>query len=95
MEVHTPFIHSASITRGVTNAKPTHTVAGGRYTTAPLIFSLLYSPSHRACISPQLRMARVKLQLTYDKLHNVPESSPTNNLLVEIMIGSPLRLKIF
>jgi hypothetical protein len=40
MKVHTPLIHSASITRrrGVTSAKLTHTFAGGRYTTAPLIF---------------------------------------------------------
>ena len=40
MKVDTPLIHSASITRrrGVTSAKLTHTVAGGRYTTAPLIF---------------------------------------------------------
>ena len=38
MKVHTPFVHSATITRGVTSAKLTHTVAGGRYTTAPLIF---------------------------------------------------------
>ena len=40
MKVDTRLIHSASITRrrGVTSAKLTHTVAGGRYTTAPLIF---------------------------------------------------------
>ena len=38
MKVHTPFIHSANITRGVTSAKLTHTVAGGRYTTAPQLF---------------------------------------------------------
>ena len=36
MKVYTTFIHSASITRGVTYAKLTHTVAEGRpgYTTA-------------------------------------------------------------
>ena len=40
MKVDTPLIHSASITRrrGVTSAKLTHTVAGGRYTTAPHLF---------------------------------------------------------
>ena len=36
MKVYTTFILSASITRGVTYAKLTHTVAEGRYTTAPL-----------------------------------------------------------
>ena len=38
MKVYTTFIHSASITRGVTYAKLTHTVAEGRYTTAPYSF---------------------------------------------------------
>ena len=38
MKVYTTFILSASITRGVTYAKLTHTVAGGRYTTAPHLF---------------------------------------------------------
>ena len=38
MKVYTTFIHSASITRGVTYAKLTHTVAEGRYTTAPYLF---------------------------------------------------------
>ena len=38
MKVYTTFIHSASITRGVTYAKLTHTVAEGRYTTAPHLF---------------------------------------------------------
>ena len=38
MKVYTTFIHSASITRGVTYAKLTHTGAEGRYTTAPYIF---------------------------------------------------------
>ena len=34
MKVYTTFILSASITRGVTYAKLTHTVAEGRYTAA-------------------------------------------------------------
>ena len=44
MKVYTTFILSASITRGVTYAKLTHTVAEGRYTTqagtvtAPYLF---------------------------------------------------------
>ena len=38
MKVYTTFILSASITRGVTYAKLTHTVAEGRYTTAPHLF---------------------------------------------------------
>ena len=40
MKVYTTFILSASITRpgGVTYAKLTHTVARGRYTTAPYLF---------------------------------------------------------
>ena len=40
MKVYTTFIltSSASITRGVTYAKLTHTVARGRYTTAPYLF---------------------------------------------------------
>ena len=38
MKVYTTFILSASITRGVTYAKLTHTVARGRYTTAPTYF---------------------------------------------------------
>ena len=37
-KVYTTFILSASITRGVTYAKLTHTVAEGRYTTAPYLF---------------------------------------------------------
>ena len=37
MKVYTTFILSASITRGVTYAKLTHTVAEGRYTTAPYL----------------------------------------------------------
>ena len=36
-KVYTTFILSASITRGVTYAKLTHTVAEGRYTTAPYL----------------------------------------------------------
>ena len=36
-EVYTTFTHSASITRGVTYAKLTHTVAEGRYSTAPYL----------------------------------------------------------
>ena len=38
MKVYTTFILSASITRGVTYAKLTHTVAEGRYTTVPYLF---------------------------------------------------------
>ena len=38
MKVYTTFILSASITRGVTYAKLTHTVAEGRYTTAAYLF---------------------------------------------------------
>ena len=38
MKVYTTFILSASITRGVTYAKLTHTVAEGRYTTVPHLF---------------------------------------------------------
>ena len=38
MKVYTTFILSASITRGVTYVKLTHTVAEGRYTTAPYLF---------------------------------------------------------
>ena len=40
MKVYTTFILSASITRGVTYAKLTHTVAEpeGWYTTAPYLF---------------------------------------------------------
>ena len=43
MKVYTTFILqvSASITRGVTYAKLTHTVAEGRYTTAPYLFPAL------------------------------------------------------
>ena len=41
MKVYTTFIHSASITRGVTYAKLTHTVAEGRYTTAPHLFRMI------------------------------------------------------
>jgi hypothetical protein len=37
-EVYTTFINSASITRGITYAKLTHTVARGRYTTEPYLF---------------------------------------------------------
>ena len=37
-KVYTTFILSASITRGVTYAKLTHTVAEGRYTTVPYLF---------------------------------------------------------
>ena len=37
-KVYTTFILSASITRRVTYAKLTHTVAEGRYTTAPYLF---------------------------------------------------------
>ena len=40
-KVYTTFILSASITRGVTYAKLTHTVAEGRYTTAPYLFPAL------------------------------------------------------
>ena len=36
-KVYTTFILSASITRGVTYAKLTHTVAEGRYSTAPYL----------------------------------------------------------
>ena len=38
MKVNTTFILSASITRGITYAKLTHTVAEGRYTTVPYLF---------------------------------------------------------
>jgi len=45
MKVYTTFILSASITRGVTYAKLTHTVAEGRYTTAPYLFpAAVYCP---------------------------------------------------
>ena len=44
MKVYTTFILSASITRGVTYAKLTHTVAEGRYTTAPYLFPALARP---------------------------------------------------
>ena len=38
MKVYTTFTLSASITRGVTYAKLTHTVAEGRHTTVPYLF---------------------------------------------------------
>ena len=44
MKVYTTFILSASITRGVTYAKLTHTVAEGRYTTAPYLFPAAGDP---------------------------------------------------
>jgi len=46
MKVYTTFILSASITRGVTYAKLTHTVAEGRYTTAPYLFPASSSSCH-------------------------------------------------
>ena len=46
MKVYTTFILSASITRGVTYAKLTHTVAEGRYTTAPYLFPNACLPTY-------------------------------------------------
>ena len=61
MKVYTTFILSASITRGVTYAKLTHTVAEGRYTTAhndpPL--TILATFTVPAPISVAVRLRRV------------------------------------
>ena len=67
MKVYTTFILSASITRGVTYAKLTHTVAEGRYTTAPYLFSATgawAAPDHmtwylpwRTCTYPKAQRA--------------------------------------
>jgi hypothetical protein len=69
MKVYTTFIQvlSASITRGVTYAKLTHTVAEGRYTTAPYLFSATgawAAPGHmtwylpwRTCTYPKAQRA--------------------------------------